>query len=111
METVMHTLKRIFVTLVVALSLGAMAACAPTPERRAAGEVIDDVALNARVKAAMVKAESVPAASIDVDTFRGEVTLRGTVESTQVMREAVAAARNVQGVRVVRNELKIAPRR
>jgi hyperosmotically inducible periplasmic protein len=104
------TLKQVLVAVVVGLSLGTMAACAPTPERRATGEVIDDVTLNARVKAAMVRADNVPAASIDVQTYRGEVTLRGTVENTQVAREAVAAARSVQGVRAVRSELQVARR-
>jgi osmotically-inducible protein OsmY len=95
----------------LAAAIGLTTACAPTPERRATGEVIDDAGLTARVKAAMMRAENVPAASIDVRTFRGEVVLSGTVENAAVMRQAVNAARSVEGVTSVRNELRVAQRR
>jgi hyperosmotically inducible periplasmic protein len=46
---------------------------------------------------------------IDVTTGDGIVTLRGAVQSEQERRQAVALARNTDGVRDVRDELTIEP--
>jgi osmotically-inducible protein OsmY len=91
----------------LAIGLGATAACAPTAERRGTGEFVDDGAITARVKTALVKAEDVPATAINVNTYRGEVILSGFVKDQGEIQRAVAAARGVDGVRVVRNELRI----
>lgn len=91
--------------------IGLSSACAPTAERRATGEFIDDAALTTRVKTALVKADGINANAINVNTYRGEVILSGFVESETMIRRADAVARGVDGVRVVRNDLRVAPRR
>jgi osmotically-inducible protein OsmY len=103
----MNTVKKYLTWLILAIGLGATAACAPTAERRATGEFVDDAALTARVKTALLKAEDVPAAAINVNTYRGEVILSGFVKEEGAIQRAVAAARKVDGVRVVRNELRV----
>ena len=107
----MNLFKKYLTLIMVALSLGAVAACAPTDERRGTGEVVDDAGLTARVKTALVKAENVSASSINVNTYRGEVQLSGFVENQAMAQRAVAAARSVPGVRTVRNDIRIAPPR
>ena len=97
--------------VVLAVALGTLAACAPTQERRGTGEFVDDTALTTRVKAALAKADNVPATAINVNSYRGEVALSGFVESDGQIQRAVDAARRVEGVRVVRNDLRVAPRK
>lgn len=107
----MSSLKKYLSVVIVALSVGAVAACAPTHERRGTGEVVDDAGLTARVKTALLKAENVNASAINVNTYRGEVQLSGFVENHAMAQRALAAARSVAGVRTVRNDMRVAPPR
>jgi hyperosmotically inducible protein len=52
----------------------------------------------------------VPATSINVDTDNGEVTLFGTVPSQASAQQAVRLAHQVNGVRMVHNELVVVPK-
>ena len=107
----MSAFKRYAAAILVAVSVGALSACAPTNERRGTGEFVDDAGLTARVKTALIKAENVNAAAINVNTYRGEVQLSGFVDNSAMAQRAIAAARSVQGVRAVRNDMRIAPPR
>ena len=102
---------RMFMTAAMAATIGLTAACAPTEERRGTGQVIDDAGLTARVKTALVKADNINATAINVNTYRGEVILSGFVESETMIQRAAAVARTVDGVRVVRNDLRVTPKR
>ena len=107
----MSTARQWTTWLITACFLGMTAACAPTEERRPPGQFVDDAALTARVKAALVKAKDVDANAVNVNTYRGEVVLSGYVESDTMIRRAGEVARSVDGVRVVRNDLRPTPRR
>lgn len=107
----MGNLRKYALWLVVAAFLGTTAACSPTMERRGTGEFVDDATLTARVKAALAKTENVPAAAINVNTYRGEVVLAGFVNNEPQIQLAENAARSVSGVRTVRNDLHVSPRR
>lgn len=88
-----------------------IAACAPTPTSRAAGQVIDDTAVTARVKAEIGESLGVTdAAQINVDTYRGVVSLAGFVNNEQKKRAAGQAAMAAAGVDKVFNNLQIKPR-
>jgi osmotically-inducible protein OsmY len=108
----MRSVSRLIGSVLVAVSLGVTAvACTPTAERRAVGEFVDDSTLTTRVKTALVKTQDVPARNIDVDTFRGEVSLSGFLTDPRQIQRAVEVAQSVQGVRVVHNKLTLAPAR
>jgi osmotically-inducible protein OsmY len=108
----MAVARKYLLWIMVAVFVGTAAACAPTPERRGTGEVVDDAGLTARVKTAIAKAEGISgAAQINVTTYRGEVQLSGFLENEDMIRRAGEAARTVAGVTRVRNDLRIAPRR
>jgi len=77
---------------------------------RSVGEVIDDTALTARVKAALVANPATQARSIQVDTREGVVQLHGFVNTQAEANTAVQEARAIQGVKSVRNDLQIQPR-
>lgn len=89
----------------------ALTACAPTQTSRATGEVIDDAAITARVNTEIAKTQGLSeAATINVTTFRGVVSLAGFVDNQQQARAAVQAASRVPGVEQVKNNLQIKPR-
>jgi hyperosmotically inducible periplasmic protein len=71
------------------------------------GERVDDAALVAAVEGKLTADDDVSAANIDVDVQDGVVTLSGTVRSAEARAEAERLAKSVEGVRSVRNELKI----
>jgi hyperosmotically inducible periplasmic protein len=104
-------LARPLTALAMAVFLAGAAGCASTDERRATGQIIDDASLTARVKTALVKADGINANAINVNTYRGEVILSGFVEDRQMIDRAASVARNIDGVRTVRNDLHVTPRR
>jgi hyperosmotically inducible periplasmic protein len=73
----------------------------------AAGKAVDDAALTARVKAALIAEPSIKAMAIDVDSKDGVVTLFGTVDSLAVRDKATQTVAGVEGVKSVLNNLKI----
>jgi osmotically-inducible protein OsmY len=73
------------------------------------GETIDDATITTRVKTAFVNDPLVGAARIDVDTFKGVVTLSGRVKSKDEETKAIALARSIKGVVTVKSTLQIQP--
>jgi hyperosmotically inducible protein len=73
------------------------------------GETIDDATITTRVKTALINAPDVGALSIDVDTFKGIVTLSGRVKSQDEATRAMGVARGIDGVRDVKSALQVIP--
>jgi len=63
--------------------------------------------LAARVKSALESEAKIQAAGIDVTAADGKVTLWGTTTTTAERRRAEAAAKKVDGVSAVDNQLKV----
>ena len=110
-EVPVSSMTRYIVCAIASMCIGMTTACAPTAERRAPGEFVDDAALTARVKTALVNEKNMNAGGINVNTYRGEVILSGFVENAEMIRRAGAIARGVAGVRAVKNDLHVAPKR
>ena len=90
----------VLATLVAALTIG----CGKT-----VGEAIDDTTITTRVKTAMLNDPGVGGLRIDVDTFKGVVTLSGRVKSQTERDQALALARAINGVTEVKDALQIEP--
>lgn len=73
------------------------------------GETIDDTTITTRVKTAMLNDPGVGGLRIDVDTFKGVVTLSGRVKSQAEHDQALALARSVDGVVEVKDALQVMP--
>ena len=73
------------------------------------GETIDDTTITTRVKTAMLNDPAVGGLRIDVDTFKGTVTLSGRVKSEAERQQAIALARMIDGVTQVKDALQIIP--
>jgi len=93
-------------SLLLALLIAAplTAACGKT-----IGEAVDDTTITTRVKTAMLNDTSVGALRIDVDTFKGVVTLSGRVKSQTEHDHALTLARRVTGVAEVKDALQVIP--
>jgi len=76
---------------------------------KSVGETIDDATITTRVKTALLNDPDVGGLRIDVDTFKGVVTLSGRVKSETERDKAVAIARRIGGVTDVKSTLQIQP--
>ena len=87
-------------TLVLA---GLIAAPLATGCGKTVGETIDDTTITTRVKTAMLNDPQVGGLRIDVDTFKGAVTLSGRVKSEAEKQQAISLARSIDGVTEVKD--------
>ena len=90
--------------LAIALLLPLTVACGKT-----VGETIDDTTITTRVKTAMLNDPAVGGLAINVDTFKGVVTLSGRVKSADERVQALALARRTTGVVEVKDALQVIP--
>ena len=88
----------------IAVALPLLTACGKT-----VGETIDDATITTRVKTAFINDPVIGAARIDVDTFKGLVTLSGRVKSKDEEAKAIALAKSFRGVVDVKSTLQIQP--
>lgn len=68
---------------------------------------LDNGALTAEVKTALLAAADVKALQIDVDSKDGVVTLNGTQDTSAAIDRAVAVAKGTDGVALVDNQLTV----
>jgi len=68
---------------------------------------IDDTLINAAVKIALYRDPCLRTAGIHVATSRCVVQLSGFVDSRRAIDKAVEAAREVRGVRSVKNDMRL----
>jgi hyperosmotically inducible periplasmic protein len=94
------------VVLLVLTLLGPLmlAACG-----KSVGETIDDATITTRVKTSLLNDPEVGGLRIDVDTFKGVVTLSGRVKTKDEEAKAIALARKINGVSDVKSTLQVQP--
>ena len=111
---------RIFTrALLVAAVLGstALAGCVSTESeqsagsaatgKQTAGEVVDDGVVTAKIKAKLVDDPVTKAYQINVETFKGTVQLSGFVDSAEARSRAEQLAKDMDGVKAVKNSLQV----
>lgn len=98
---------------VIALALLAMCiafttiSCSSTAKRESTGEYLDDSIITGKVKAAIISDKDLSSAEINVETFKGVVQLSGFVSSQSDINKAVSVARDVNGVKSVKNDMRV----
>lgn len=92
------------VALALILATPLTVACGKT-----VGETIDDATTTTRVKTALLNDPAVGGLRIDVDTFKGVVTLSGRVKSDAEKAQAITLARRIDGVTEVKDALQVEP--
>src|SRR3982751_4963621 len=93
--------------LSAALVLSAIAGCASTSTHESTGQYMDDTAITAKVKGAILNEPTLKSAEINVETFKGRVQLSGFVSSRANMDRAIAVAQGVGGVSSVANDMRV----
>ena len=98
-------LKAVILLLTVSVCL--MSTACQTPAGRSAGNVVDDSAVTTKVKAKLLADNILSIFTISVKTFKGEVTLRGAVRTSEQIQRATDIARSVTGVNRVNNLIRL----
>ena len=94
---------------ILATTVIAMSGCAVTRGQETVGAYVDDTVITASVKSRFVDNKSVDASSIRVETLNGTVRLSGFAKNSTEKSTAERIARDVSGVRSVRNEIAVRP--
>ena len=97
----------IWTVLTVGLLPVTWVGCASTATRESTGEYVDDSAITAKVKAALVKDPLDSALAVNVKTYKGVVQLSGFVNNADEKTRAGEVARGVNGVKSVTNSLVV----
>ena len=94
---------------VTSVALLATTGCAVTRDQSTIGEYVDDATISTKVKAKFIEDKSVAASSIQVETLNGTVQLSGFAKSEAEREQAGALAREVKGVKSVKNDILVRP--
>jgi osmotically-inducible protein OsmY len=103
MTNITRKLASLAGVLIMATALG----CASTAKKEGTGEYVDDTVITGKVKTAIFNEPTLKSAEINVETFKGVVQLSGFVSSPAAENTAVAVARNVGGVKSVKNDMRL----
>lgn len=103
----MKQLSKYFSFLFMVFALVSIVSCASTHKKEGTGEYVDDAVITTKVKAAIVKEDSLKVSEINVETFKGVVQLSGFVSSQADIATAVRVASGVGGVKSVKNDMRL----
>jgi osmotically-inducible protein OsmY len=73
------------------------------------GDTLDDAWIHTKIVAQLIANSTTPERNINVDVVENMVTLRGTVDTAQAKADAEKIAKETEGVKGVKNQLKVAP--
>lgn len=93
----------------LAVTLLSSAGCAVSRGQESTGQYVDDSAITATVKTRMLDDERVAGTSITVETMKGTVMLSGFAKSAAEKAAAESIAKNVEGVKAVKNGITVRP--
>jgi osmotically-inducible protein OsmY len=100
--------KQTRATLILAAMLTAgVVACTSAPTQQPTGQAIDDGVVTAKVKAALIEDPVTKVHQINVETFKGQVQLSGFVETDEARTRALQLARDVEGVKQVKDAMQV----
>jgi len=74
---------------------------------RTAGETVDDSSITTAINIEIIKDPGLKYLKINVDSFRGHVTLTGVVPNEQAEQRLIELAKKVRGVKSVKSNLII----
>ena len=95
--------------LLVAAATALQAGCAVQRGQETVGAYIDDAAITSSVKLRLAESKAVSATAIGVETLNGVVQLSGFAKSSAERSAAEKLAREVKGVKAVKNEIAVQP--
>jgi hyperosmotically inducible protein len=110
----MHRMSILSATVVIGLALAATPAwVSAAEEKKSTTESmktnVSDSWITAKTKIALFADSRAPGTSVNVETTKGMVFLRGKVATDAEKKAADEVARGIEGVQAVRNELQVVP--
>ena len=101
--------SQLLAAVITAAALLTTTGCAVTRGQESVGAYIDDAIITTQIKSRFVESKAVDAASIHVETLKGTVLLSGFAKDPEERSTAERIAREVTGVKIVRNEIILRP--
>jgi osmotically-inducible protein OsmY len=98
------TVIRCFVVLML---IATFVACASTSKQEGTGEYVDNSVITSKIKSQLAADDFLKSFDISVETYKGSVQLSGFVDSQKAVDKAGQIARGVDGVKSVKNNLKV----
>lgn len=99
-----------FIVFFLVIQMVFFPGCASTSEYQGSREQFDDIVITAKVHEAILNEPSLRPYEINVSTVKGVVELSGIVETRDEMERAVAIARSIKGIRLVKNDIRLLQR-
>jgi len=96
--------------LLLAGGAGAEGGYVASQKERKAGDTVSDQWIHTKITTSLVSHSKVKARNIDVQVFKGVVTLSGTIGSSEERETAVNLAKSVDGVKNVVDRLSLGKR-
>jgi hyperosmotically inducible periplasmic protein len=103
------TTRTTFAAIIAAAMLMTATGCAVSRGQQTVGGYVDDAGITTLVKSRMLEDKQVAGTSISVETLNGTVMLSGFAKSATEKATAERIARDVNGVKAVKNEIAIRP--
>lgn len=103
----MKNCMNVFKIILCTLLLASLVSCAGSRTQESTGQYVDDSTITAKVKAAIFEEDTLKSTQITVVTYKGVVQLSGFVDSSRSVNRAEMVARNVDGVKSVKNDLVV----
>lgn len=94
---------------ITALALLTTAGCAVSRGQQTTGAYIDDATITTQIKSRMLNDPAVAGTSISIETLNGTAMLSGFAKSASEKAAAERIARDVNGVKSVKNEIVVRP--
>src|SRR5258705_5349540 len=94
---------------IAVIALVTASGCAVQRGQETVGAYVDDADITTAVKARFIDNKDVDAGAIKVETLNGTVMLSGFAKNANERTTAESIARNVNGVKAVKNEIAIRP--
>jgi len=93
----------------MAMAVLITAGCAVSRGQETTGAYIDDATITSQVKSRMLDNPNVAGTSISVETLNGTVMLSGFAKNNTEKTTAETIARDVNGVKSVKNQIVVRP--
>ena len=103
----MNKFSKSFSAALLAITLVSVVGCASTSRQEGTGEYVDDAVITTKVKAALFDDPVTKAYEIKVETYNNVVQLSGFVSSQNEVNRAIELARGVNGVKSVKNDMRL----
>jgi hyperosmotically inducible protein len=95
-------------TTVAAVALVSTVGCRVINHEETTGQYVDDTTISARAKAALIKDNNVKSSDFSIEVYQGNVTLTGVARTPTEAKLAVEDIRAVDGVKSLKNDVRIA---